>query len=59
MNMQQMKVKIGKIEVKNSLVWVPFEFSKRKTNCNLEGLTMNVKNNYYVHDAIGFIFDRN
>ena len=54
-----MKVKSGKIEVKNSLLWVQSEFSKRKTNCNLEVLMKKVKKNYNVHDAIDFIFDRN
>ena len=59
LNMQQMKVKSGKREVKNSLVWVQFEFSKRKTNSNLEVLTMKVKKNYNVDDAIDFMFDGN
>ena len=57
--MRQMKMKSGKIEVKNSLFWVQFEFSKRKTNCSLEVLTMKVKKNYNVDDAIDFIFDGN
>ena len=59
LNMQQMKVKSGKRELKNSLVWVQFEFSKRKTNSNLEVLTMKVKKNYNVDDAIDFMFDGN
>ena len=54
-----MKVKSGKIEVKNSLVWVQFEFSKSKINCNLEVLTIKVKKNYNGDDAIDFIFDEN
>ena len=47
----------GKIEVKYSLVWIQFEFSKRKTNFNFEELTM--KKNYNFDDAIDFIFDGN
>ena len=57
--MWQVKVKSGKIQVKNSLVWVQFEFSKRKTNSNLDVLTMKVKNNYHDDDAMDFIFDGN
>ena len=59
LNMQQMKVKSGKREVKNSFVGVQFDFSKRKTNSNLEVLTMKVKGNYNVDDAIDFMFDGN
>ena len=59
LNMWQMKMKSGKLEGKNSLVWFQFEFSNRNTNCNLEVLTMKVKTNYNVDDAIAFIFDGN
>ena len=38
---------------------IQFEFSKRKTNCNLEVLTMKMKKNYNVDDAIDFIFGGN
>ena len=54
-----MKMKSGKLEGKNSLVWFQFEFSNRNTNCNLEVLTMKVKTNYNVDDAIAFILDGN
>ena len=54
-----MKVRSGKMEVKNSLVGFQFVFSKRKTNCNLEVPTMKVKNNYTVDDARDFIFNEN
>ena len=54
-----MKVKIGMKEVKNSLIWVQFDFGKRKTNyCNLEMLKMKVKKKTNVNDAINFVFDR-
>ena len=55
MNMRQMKVKCCKIEVKI----VQFEFSKGKTDYNLEVLTMKVKKKYNVDDGIDFIFDGN
>ena len=35
--MQQMKLKIGKIEVKNSLVWVQFEKTKERQTVILKG----------------------
>ena len=54
-----MKVKSGKIKIKNSLAWVQFEFSKRKTYCNLEVLTMAVKKNYNVDHSIDSTFDGN
>ena len=54
MNMRQMKVKC-KMEVKI----VQFEFNKRKTDYNLEVLTMKVKKKYSVDDGIHFIFDGN
>ena len=57
--MRQIKVKSSKIEVKNSLVSVQFEFSYRKTKCNLEVVTMKVKKSYNVDDATDLIFDRN
>ena len=42
--MPQMKMKTGMIEVKNSLIWVQFDFGKRKANyCNLKMLKMKVK----------------
>ena len=56
-----MKVKSGRTEVKNSLVWAQFKFSKRKINCNLEVLTMKVKRDDNVGnqlDLSGFSSDK-
>ena len=57
--MWQIKVKSGKIKVENSSVSVQSEFSQKNMKCNLEVLTMKVKENYNVDDAIDLIFDGN
>ena len=55
--MRQMKVRSGKIKVKNRLVGVQFVFSK--TNCNLEVPKIKKKNNYNVDDVRDLIFNEN